>query len=261
MVLWVDGEKRGEFGFLSVTGDLQVGGNLTVSGQSFEADEQIIDQVTIEDDSGNEQMILDGDAPTPFFRINDDNELRFGTDNDGHITYNSSQDEIKIIDSDATEDIIVFPTDGGSRIAILNRGINLGNNSLQNVGSLDVDGDIDLEQGDFDYNQRKQLNVGRKINTVSSNVTTSGEETIFADVSSSGLTVTLASADVFEGSRVKVVDNTGNAGTNNITIDTEGSENINGESSTVINNNFEALTLESDGTNWFIVSRMSGGAT
>jgi len=95
--------------------------------------------------------------------------------------------------------------------------------------------------------------------TTSSNLTTNGQTTVFADVSSGTLTVTLATSDAQDGSKIRVVDKTGNASNNTITVNTESNETINGQSNAVINNNFEALTCQSDGSNWFIVSRMGGG--
>jgi hypothetical protein len=96
--------------------------------------------------------------------------------------------------------------------------------------------------------------------TTSSNLTTSGQTTVFADVSSGALTVTLASSDANDGRKVRVVDKAGNASNNTITVNTESTETINGQADAVITNNFEALTFQSDGSNWFIVSRMGGGS-
>jgi len=95
--------------------------------------------------------------------------------------------------------------------------------------------------------------------TTSSNLTTSGQTTVFADVSAGTLTVTLSSSDAPDGRKIRVVDKTGNASNNTITVNTESTETINGQSNAVINNNFEGLTCQSDGSNWFIVSRMGGG--
>jgi hypothetical protein len=74
------------------------------------------------------------------------------------------------------------------------------------------------------------------------------------------LTVTLSSVDAVDGAIVRVVDRDGNAANNPITIETESDETINGEPNAVITNNFEALTFISDGVDWVIVSRMSGGS-
>lgn len=65
-------------------------------------------------------------------------------------------------------------------------------------------------------------------------------------------TITLASAIVAAGKILIVKDESGGAGTNNITVATEGSETIDGASIAVINVNYGSLTLYSDGTNWFI---------
>jgi len=73
--------------------------------------------------------------------------------------------------------------------------------------------------------------------------------------------VTLSSSDVSDGKIVRAVDINGIAGSIDLTVDTEGSETINGEPDAVLNNNYEALTFQSDGSNWFVVSRVSGGDT
>ena len=94
----------------------------------------------------------------------------------------------------------------------------------------------------------------------SSNTTTGGEDIVFADVSSSSLTVTLATADARSGARIAVVDINSNAGTNAITVDTEGSGTINGASSITITTDGEAVTLVSDGTDWVRESAYSPGS-
>ena len=94
----------------------------------------------------------------------------------------------------------------------------------------------------------------------SSNTTTGGEDIVFADVSSSTLTVTLATADARSGARIAIVDINSNAGTNAITVDTEGSGTINGASSITITSDGEAVTLVSDGTDWMRESTYSPGS-
>jgi hypothetical protein len=92
-----------------------------------------------------------------------------------------------------------------------------------------------------------------KIDDTDSPYTTSGEDTIQVDTSSGAVTVTLASADVTSGREIKVVDTGLNAGTNNITINTEGSETINpGANSSIsiaIDGGYESFWT--DGSNWF----------
>ena len=94
----------------------------------------------------------------------------------------------------------------------------------------------------------------RQITLSSATLTTSGEEIIHVDTSTIGAasTVTLASADALAGRVVRVDDLTGTAYTNPITVDTEGSETIDGNSSITIDRDYGGVALTSDGNNWVI---------
>jgi S-formylglutathione hydrolase FrmB len=63
--------------------------------------------------------------------------------------------------------------------------------------------------------------------------------------------LTLPTAQVLEGRVVHIKDGGLNAGTNNITIDTEGAETIDGNATYVISTDGEAVGFYSDGSNWF----------
>ena len=67
-------------------------------------------------------------------------------------------------------------------------------------------------------------------------------------------TITLPTAQVVSDRTIVVKDAGGNANTNNITIDTQGSETIDGASTAVISNDYGFLKLYSNGTDWFIIS-------
>jgi hypothetical protein len=71
------------------------------------------------------------------------------------------------------------------------------------------------------------------------------------DTSGNTVTVTLASAMAEDGAEVVIKDEGGNAGTNAVTIDTEGGETIDGSASITIASNYGVQRLYSDGTNWF----------
>lgn len=88
---------------------------------------------------------------------------------------------------------------------------------------------------------------------VSSNYTTSGESVINVDTSGGAVTVTLASADAVTGNVVEIYDVGESAGTNAITIATEGTETINpgGNSSIKITLNGGFVKLRCQGGNWF----------
>jgi hypothetical protein len=66
-------------------------------------------------------------------------------------------------------------------------------------------------------------------------------------------TVTLPSAESIDGRVFVVKDESGGAGTNNITVATEGSENIDGASTFVINSDYGSAWFYSDGSNWFTI--------
>lgn len=52
--------------------------------------------------------------------------------------------------------------------------------------------------------------------------------------------------------RIICIKDTGNASVNNITIDTEGSETIDGSDTYTLDIDYEYIWLYSDGSNWFI---------
>jgi hypothetical protein len=92
---------------------------------------------------------------------------------------------------------------------------------------------------------------------VTANYTTQYEDILFVDPSGTGgLTVTLASADAQDGHGIMVIDTGAAAGDNPITIDTEGTETIDGGSSKMIESDSAELLLESDGSDWYT----AGGA-
>lgn len=82
--------------------------------------------------------------------------------------------------------------------------------------------------------------------------TTVATDYIVHMTSSSARTVTLVStAGLFKGQIQIIKDANGNAGTNNITVNTSGGQTIDGAASKTINSNYGDLRLYTDGTNWF----------
>jgi len=82
-------------------------------------------------------------------------------------------------------------------------------------------------------------------------VTSSAERFIAITNTGSARTVTLATADVIDGIHITINDESGAAGTNNITIATEGSETIDGASTATISSNYGSVSVYCNGTNWF----------
>lgn len=78
---------------------------------------------------------------------------------------------------------------------------------------------------------------------------------LMVDTSSIAITINLPAASSYQdGYRLSIKDKTGNAGTNNITIDPNASETIDGATTFVMNSNWMSLDIMTDGTNWFVIS-------
>jgi hypothetical protein len=92
--------------------------------------------------------------------------------------------------------------------------------------------------------------IEHSINNVSSDTSTNGLEYYSVDSSSSTRTLTLASDDAVNGAKIAVKRNGGN----DVTIDTEGSETIDGASSTTLTTDDESVTLiyNDSNTDWEI---------
>jgi len=65
--------------------------------------------------------------------------------------------------------------------------------------------------------------------------------------------LTLPTAQTVEGRTIVIKDAGGNAVANNITIDTEASEKIDGADTYVINGDYNSVTLYSNGSHWFVI--------
>jgi len=65
--------------------------------------------------------------------------------------------------------------------------------------------------------------------------------------------LTLPTAQTVEGRVIVIKDAGGNAGTNNITVDTEAAQTIDGSATAVTTGDYDSITLYCDGSNWFII--------
>ena len=88
----------------------------------------------------------------------------------------------------------------------------------------------------------------------SSTISPSQSSTLYlADSSLNSLTLTLSTSSIETGKEIIIKDSTGSSSINSITVQTEGSETIDGESSFTISLDYTSITLISDGSNWFII--------
>lgn len=86
---------------------------------------------------------------------------------------------------------------------------------------------------------------------VISNFTAISEVIIGVTDTSAARTITLATSATEDGKLIIIKDESGAAGTNNITIQGEGGETIDGAATKTINTNYGVLRVFSNGTNWF----------
>ncbi len=82
---------------------------------------------------------------------------------------------------------------------------------------------------------------------------TLGPDVTIVGVNRAGVvTITLPTAQaVLEGRPYVIKDESGAAAANNITVDTQGAELIDGAATDTINSNFQSIGYYSNGTNWF----------
>jgi len=80
---------------------------------------------------------------------------------------------------------------------------------------------------------------------------TGSDDTVLADASGGAFTLTLPSASTVTGRvyHIKKTDSSGNA----VTIDGNGAETIDGETSLDISFQYVSVTIVSDGSNWYII--------
>lgn len=109
---------------------------------------------------------------------------------------------------------------------------------------------------DVEYEWDKDGNISgnsftgsRQVTTVS--VNSNGASIIAVTNTAAPRTITISTAHTVNGRGMIVKDESGAAGTNNITVDTEGGELIDGLASIKITANYGVLKIYSDGTNWF----------
>ena len=125
-----------------------------------------------------------------------------------------------------------------------------GNNVLEVGAYSDGAGGID---GRFVKNYGANIQNITRVTTATYS-TLASDNIIHSTYSATGaVTITLPTAQLVSGRIITIKDAGGLAGTNNITIATEGAEKIDGLDTLVINNNYNSVTLYSDGTNWFAI--------
>lgn len=91
-------------------------------------------------------------------------------------------------------------------------------------------------------------------NTSSSYTATAADNTILADASGGAITITLPAASGIAG-RMYTIKKIGTGGIDNELTITPGSGTIDGNTNYIIYNDWTFVTLQTDGTNWFVIKK------
>lgn len=96
-----------------------------------------------------------------------------------------------------------------------------------------------------------------KVRDVNSTSTVQDSDYLLRCIQNQAITITLPSKSSSQGRVLQFKDVLGNANSNNVTIDGDGSDTIDGNATYVINHNREGVTLVCDGINgWMIMNRI-----
>lgn len=195
-------------------------------------------------------------------------EELFAVDEDGDVTAAGRADIDSVVTEDGSAGEVAYGfIDEGANNTGLYR-IGEGHMALVTNGGraieMESDRDVFMANGNVKIGSSTQPNATLDVDgsmvvgarTVSGTLSTQPtDHTLFVDTSSVATTITLSSADVENGRTIVIKDASGNAASNNINVNTEGAEQIDGVTSYTLNNNYDTLILRSDGTNWLVMNR------
>ena len=170
--------------------------------------------------------------------------------------------------ADGTTGAVQFNSDGyldsnGSRFYWDNSNYRLGINNSTPIYTLDVTGTVGVS-GVARFSDNVGISIaptsGLHVNSsfalsnvskTSSYTATASDHSLFCDATSGNLTITLPSATGCAG-RVYVIKKI-DSGANLVTIGCSGSETIDGASNYQLSSQYESITMQSNGSNWYII--------
>lgn len=138
-----------------------------------------------------------------------------------------------VIRSEPTKNILLGSSNGAG-VSVDGSTLNVGIKKYTALSALDVGGSF-----------------GVKRVATAVDVSTDDEVIIGVTDTSAARTITILSADIVANRLFIIKDESGAAGTNNITVATEGAETIDGAASYTISTNYGVVRMYSDGTNLY----------
>lgn len=200
-------------------------------------DENITLELEVTDGKGltstyTETQFIDGSSPVVAKNYKDLGYIFFGNNLDFGLGYNFEADRLQIVDSN-DRSLLEFTPSGD----IWTENMKLFDKSESEIPRSSIDTD------------RKQVVLDT---SSQSSLTTSGQESIMVKTSGASSMVTLSTEDTEKGRSIEITDKGRNACNNPITVDTEGSETINGQTQIMLNTDGESLELEWAGNEWIV---------
>lgn len=101
------------------------------------------------------------------------------------------------------------------------------------------------------------ITVNRRASGAADFTTAATDYVIAIDNTAAPRAVNLQTATCTSGRVYVIKDESGVCSVNNITIQTEGAEKIDGQDTLVLSTNYDSVTLYSNGSNWFVIDRVT----
>ncbi|MHA1749533.1 MAG: hypothetical protein ACTSYF_12910 [Promethearchaeota archaeon] len=212
----------------TITGPLTITGDLTV------------DTNTLYVDSANDRVGIGTTSPSNKLTVEGTNNIRAevkSTDANsqaGLFLTNDAQQWLFQVQGSDSDKLYIHDQTGGNTIMVIRTNGNVGIGTTAPNSRLQVNGSLAVKR-----------------TATATDYTTAGETIIGVTDTSAARTITLASADCVAGRIIIIKDESGGAGTNNITVATQGTETIDGAATQTISTNYGVLRLYSDGNSWF----------
>ncbi len=212
-----------------VRGDGRVGIGVDTPGSTLSVDDEI---------SVGEKLIHRGD-PDTYLQFPGQNQVILAANGHAFLTYDGN---IKINDGDRDRDTQIMADDGNVILHVDAGDNRVGIGTTSPVCELDVNGTVRTKA------------FGVNVRDVNSTSSVDALDYVLRCIQNQAITITLPAKNTSSGRVLIFKDVLGNASTNNITIDGDSSDTIDGNATFVMNQNRQSVTLICDGINgWMIV--------
>ena len=140
---------------------------------------------------------------------------------------------------------------------LANSSLTIGNVTISLGGTATSIGNLTLSNVTITSGSISNVAIGAAITTKSAAYTaTATDETVLANVSAGAFAITLPTAVGATGKTyiVKKIDSSANS----VTVNTTSSQTIDGATSRLLTNQYDAIQVQGDGSNWFIIANTFG---